>query len=108
MRPVIQAGRSIAEIAEKAPRIPDDYREALWDLNLAHAIGVGPSGEPRLDPRKPSPDVIIQENQVLAVECYFGAKGSPMAVKLEDDIIVRNGEPELIGAAMPFDDRFIG
>src|SRR5205814_301675 len=36
MRPVIQAGRSIAEIAEKAPPIPDDYREALWDLNLAH------------------------------------------------------------------------
>ncbi|MBM2813223.1 MAG: aminopeptidase family protein [Chloroflexi bacterium] len=108
MTSVIEAGLSIAEICERAPRIPDEYREALWDLNLAHAIGPGASGEPRLDPRKPRKDVVLEPNQVLSVECYFGQKGSPLAVKLEDDIIVRDGPPELLGPTMPYDERFIG
>lgn len=107
MTSVIEAGLSIADIVERAPKVPDQYREALWDLNLAHAIGVGSSGEPRLDPRKPCANVVLEPNQVLAVECYFGEEGSPLAVKLEDYIIVQNGPPELLGPDMPFDERFI-
>jgi hypothetical protein len=49
----------------------------------------------------------LVENQVLSVECYFGEIGGPFAVKLEEDIVVRDGPPEVLGRDMPFDGRLI-
>jgi hypothetical protein len=70
-------------------------------------MGLGSSGYPHLDPRKAPIDDVLYPNQVLAVESYFGAEGSPLAVKLEDQIVVRDGAPEIIGQEMPHDAHFI-
>jgi Xaa-Pro aminopeptidase len=44
---------------------------------------------------------------VMSVEAYVGAVGGRDGVKLEEQIIVTNGEPELISFA-PFDERLLG
>jgi Xaa-Pro aminopeptidase len=104
---VFQAGRSYADTMRMAPVVPEKYREQLQNLHLAHAIGMSHSGYPEVNMRKPPLDDSLVENQVLSVECYFGEIGSPLAVKLEEDIVVRDGPPEVLGANMPFDERFI-
>jgi len=83
------------------------YQEQLYNYHVAHAIGMSHSGYPEVNKRKPPLDDTLVENQVLAVECYFGEVGSPLAVKLEEQIIVRKGPPEVIGPDIPFDEQFI-
>jgi hypothetical protein len=58
-----------------------------------------------MDPRKAPIDDVLYPNQVLAVESYFGEEGSPLAVKLEDQIVVHDGPPEIIGVGMPHDEH---
>jgi Xaa-Pro aminopeptidase len=103
---VFRAGRSIAEATALVPAVPDPYRAQQNNYNVAHGIGMGPSGYPQLDPKRKPIDDVLQANQVLSVECYFGEVGSPRAVKLEEQIVVRDGEPEILGP-LPVEDRFL-
>ena len=64
------------------------------------------SGFPEVYKRRPPIDGTLAEGQVLSIECYFGEEGGPLAVKLEEDIIVRDGVPEVVGPDIPFDERF--
>ena len=101
-----RAGRSITEAAAAVPPVPERYRAQQYNYNVAHGIGMGSSGYPQLDPKRKPIDDVLQANQVLAVECYFGEVGSPRAVKLEEQIVVRDGEPEILGP-IPVEDRFL-
>jgi Xaa-Pro aminopeptidase len=92
-----RAGRSHADVLKTVPRIPDRYAAQMYNLFVGHAVGMTPSGNPALDMREPPPDDSLQENQVLAIECFFGEVGSPLAVKLEQMIRVTTGEPEVLG-----------
>ena len=74
---------------------------------MAHAIGMSHSGYPEVEMRKPPIDDTLKENQVLAIESYFGEVGGTMAVKLEHDIVMRDGALEVLGPDMPFDERFV-
>ncbi|MBM2812851.1 MAG: peptidase, partial [Chloroflexi bacterium] len=104
--PVWRAGRTIAEAMADVPQVPDRFREKLWDLNYAHGVGMGSSGYPHMDPRRAPTEDVLYRNQMLSVECYFGEKGGSMAVKLEQQIALRDGEPEVIGP-IPMDERFL-
>jgi hypothetical protein len=88
------------------PEVPEKYRAQLYNFSLAHAIGMTPGGYPKIDKGK-VPDDTLKPNHVLAVECYFGEETSPLAVKFEEQILVRDGEPEVLGAGIPFDDRLL-
>lgn len=101
---IMQAGRTIAEVTAMVPKVPAKYLAQLHNYNIAHGTGMGSSGYPHLDPRDEPIDDVLQPNQVLAVECYFGEEGSPLAVKLEEQIVVRDGPPEVLGG-MLFEDR---
>jgi Xaa-Pro dipeptidase len=103
---LMRAGRSIPEVHRMAPRVPDQYRSQLDNYNIAHGVGMGSSGYPHLDPRDDPIDDVLRLNQVLAVECYFGEEGTGVAVKLEEQIVVRDGPPEVLGG-MPFDERLL-
>jgi Xaa-Pro dipeptidase len=103
-----QAGRSYAEAMADVPEVPERYAAQLYNYSIAHCIGMTPSGYPSVDKDKRPPDGVLRPNQVFAVECYFGEEGSPLAVKLEEMILVREGAPERLGASIPFDERFLG
>lgn len=104
---VFRAGRSIVDVMASVPPVPEPYRAQQANYNMAHGCGMGSSGYPHIDPRRPAIDDVLEANQVLAVECYFGEVGSQLAVKLEEQIVVRDGEPEVLGAHMPYDERFV-
>src|SRR5579862_7770387 len=100
-----QAGRSYAEAMEQVPEVPGPFQPQMFNYSIAHCLGMTPSGYPTVDKDKPPLEDVLKANQVLAIECYFGEEGSPEAVKLEEMILVREGSPERLGAAIPFDER---
>ena len=102
-----RAGRTYTESMELVPPVPSEYENQLYALHIAHCIGMSHSGFPEVYRRRPPIDDTLKGGQVLAIECYFGIEGSPLAVKLEEDIIVRDGAPEVVGPEIPFDERFI-
>jgi Xaa-Pro aminopeptidase len=104
---VFEAGRSFAEVLEKAPVVPEKYRELLYNYNTGHGMGLGSSGYPHITKKKAQADARLEPNQVLAVECYMGEVGSPLAVKLEEIIVVRKGKPEVLRPGIPYDERFV-
>ena len=101
-----RAGRTYAEAIELVPPVPPQYEEQLYALHIAHCVGMSHSGFPEVYKRRPPIDGTLAEGQVLSIECYFGEEGGPLAVKLEEDIIVRDGVPEVVGPDIPFDERF--
>lgn len=104
--PIWRAGRTLADAIAAVPTVPDRFRKKLWDLNYGHGCGMGSSGYPHINPREEPIDDVLQPNQVISLEVYFGEEGSPLAVKLEQMILVRDGEPELLGP-IPMDSRFM-
>lgn len=102
-----RGGRAIADVVKAVPPVGPEYYEQLYNYNIGHPIGLTPSGYPHVDKDKRPVDDVLKPGQVFAVECYFGAKGSPLAVKLEHMIVVRDGEPEILDAAVPFDERLL-
>lgn len=105
--PVWRAGRTIQDAMRDVPKVPQAYEAQLFNYNLAHGVGLGNSDYPHVNPRREAIDDVLKVNQVLAIECYIAEKGSPQCVKLEQNIIVRDGPPEVIGADMPFDERLL-
>jgi Xaa-Pro dipeptidase len=104
--PVWRAGRTIGDAMADVPQVPDQFRKKLWDLNYAHGCGLGHSGYPHMNPREKAIDDTLKDNQMLSIEVYFGEEGRSQAVKLEQMILVHDGDPEWIGRA-PLDERFI-
>ena len=102
---MFRAGRSYGEVLEDLPPIAEQYPTLFADYNPAHGVGLGSSGFPHINPRRGGADEALKPNQVLAIECYFGEVGSPLAVKLEEVICVRDGPPELLTCNVPFDDQ---
>jgi Xaa-Pro aminopeptidase len=103
----MRGGRSFAEVLSLVPRVPEQYRSHLYNYNIAHGVGLQYSGYPQVDMTRQPLDDTLKPNQVLSIESYFGEVGSPLAVKLEENIVVREGAPELLAPNMPFDERFI-
>jgi Xaa-Pro aminopeptidase len=104
---LLRPGRTIADVLANQPPIPDQYREQQFNYNLAHGVGIGHSGYPHIDPRRKPIDDALQKDQVLAVECHFGADGGAYGIKLEELIAVRDGEPEIL-VGLPVDERLMG
>ena len=105
--PAWSAGRTIGDAMADVPRVPAAFESKLFDYNYAHGVGLGNSDYPHVNPRRDAIDDVLKPNQVLAIECYFAEEGSPLCVKLEEQIIVRDGPPEVLGPNIPFDRRLL-
>lgn len=104
---VFRAGRSFDDVLRLAPEVPQKYRERLYDLQIAHGIGIHYAGYPLIEkPLKSAGDETLQPNQVMSIECYFGSDDDPDTVKLEEMVVVRDGPPEILGPKIPFDEHF--
>ena len=105
--PIFKVGLTFAEIAEAAPPVPGPYQKQQFSYNIAHGVGMGSSGYPKIHAHERDSDSVLAPNQILAVECHFGEAGSTLAVKLEEMIVVREGQPEWLTKDVPFDDRLL-
>jgi len=99
-----RAGRSHAEVLNAVPHVDAKYADQMYNLYVGHAVGMTPQGNPALDMREKPESDALEENQVLAIECFFGEVGSPLAVKLEQMIRVTSGAPEILGG-LPVDPK---
>ncbi|MBM2812748.1 MAG: peptidase [Chloroflexi bacterium] len=102
--PLWRGGRAIADVMADFPQVPERFKKKLWDLNYGHGCGLGSSGYPHLNPRLDPIDDTLKKNQIYALEVFFGEVGNPQAVKLEQMVLIRDGEPELLGIT-PMDER---
>jgi len=103
----MRGGRSFAEVWETRPRASEALERGMLPYPVFHCIGMTPAGYPGLDRDRPAPSAVLQPNQVFAVECYFGEAGSPLAVKLEDQVRITDGAAEILGRDIPFDDALL-
>ena len=95
------------EVLDSVPLVPQKYRPLLDNYHIFHGIGMSYAESPRVDRKLTKLDVPLQPNQIVSIESYFGEQGSPLAVKLEEMVLVRDGAAEVLGAGIPYDDRFI-
>lgn len=105
---VFRAGRSYEDVMNDVPDVSETYKVQLHHYDIAHSIGMVPQGYPEVDPRNPPLEDELVPNQCLSIECYFGELGGDLAVKLEEQIIIRDGAPEIIGPDIPYDERLTG
>lgn len=104
---VVRAGRTQAEVLELLPPVPGKYRSQQDNYHVVHSVGIVPQGYPKVDRERTPDDDTFRENQILSIECYFGEAGSDVAVKLEEMIRVRQGPPEFITGAVPYETSII-
>lgn len=104
---LVRAGLSLREYRERVPQVPERFRVQIENYNIIHGVGLQYSGYPQVERRKDPPDDILHPNQVLSVESFFAEEGSPLAVKLEENIVVQDGPPVFLGPNIPFDERFV-
>ncbi|WP_075485909.1 M24 family metallopeptidase [Candidatus Pelagibacter communis] len=105
---IIKEGMSFKEYSEKAWNIPDKYRANRYYLS---AHGCGMTGEyPYLyhknDYQESGYDGIIKNNMTLCVESYIGEKDGKEGVKLEQQILVKKNEIEIL-SKFPFEKKFL-
>jgi Xaa-Pro dipeptidase len=105
---ILRAGRSIGEVVDLVPEVPERFSEQLYNYNIAHSVGVTWASLPEVNKGKSRDATLLQPNHVLVVESYFGEKGGPFAVKLERMLVVRDGEPEALDAELSLDDWMVG
>jgi Xaa-Pro dipeptidase len=108
--PLFRPGQSFQEIAEKAPPFPEEYKANRYVL-LAHGVGMSDEW-----PSIYFPDVswsgygndadVLEENMVICVEALAGRDDGRECVKLEEQIVITRGGPELISFA-PYDTRLL-
>jgi Xaa-Pro aminopeptidase len=109
--PLFRPGTSLREIGDRVPAYPERYRANRYVV-VAHGAGMSDEW-----PAVYFPDVswsgfgndpdVLRENMVICVEALVGEAGGRQCVKLEEQVIVTAGGPEVISRA-PYDWRFVG
>ena len=108
--PLYTAGASFQEIAENTPPVPDAYKANRY-IAISHGVGMSdewpviyfPDFSPTGFGNYPGE---LKENMIICVEASFGREGGREQVKLEEQLLITSGGPELISHA-PFDRRFL-
>jgi Xaa-Pro aminopeptidase len=102
---LFRPGVVFGDLIDAVPKVPPQYFEQLYNYHVGHAAGMTPQGLPKIDYHKGPRDGVVQKDHVYSIETFFAAEGSPLAVKLEDMILVRDGAPEFLSPDMPFEER---
>lgn len=101
--PLFRPGMSFREIAEKAPPYPEEYKANRYVV-LAHGVGMADEWPAIYFVDKSwggmgNYDGQLEENMVMTVESYAGKEGAREGVKLEEEVIITAGDPEIISLA---------
>ena len=102
MRQVIRPGLSCAEIAERAPSLPERFLAQRYEV-MVHGLGLEEEGPSVAYPgdSQPNPDRVIEPGMVLCVELYAGEVGGRDGVKLGDVVVVTDDGLRVV-APYPF------
>jgi Xaa-Pro dipeptidase len=102
MKAVVQPGLTCAEIAARAPDLPERYRAQRYEV-MVHSVGLEEESPSICYPfdRQWNPDRVIREDMILVVELYAGEVGARDGVKLGDVALVTPGGLEVL-APYPF------
>ena len=105
-----QIGVSYAEVAAKAPKVPEAYMAQRYPVIL-HGIGTDDEPPnlpfPELHGNRLMPEGEFRENMVVSVEFYAGKEGAQNGVKLEDEIWITPEGPVIL-SLYPFHEKLLG
>lgn len=102
--PEFRAGASFEELGNRlGPTLPVEFRAQRYPF-IAH--GTGLVDEYPCVNFVDHHDGQLEPGMALSIESYIGTVGGSEGVKLEEQIIVTDGAPELISTA-PFDERLL-
>lgn len=102
--PDMRAGASMQELGRRlAARLPAEFYARRYPF-IAH--GCGMCDEYPCVKWDNHHDGELEPGMVMSVEAYIGAEGGSQGVKLEEQIIITDGAPELISHA-PHDERLL-
>lgn len=104
----LRAGRTMRELSERFPALPERYRAQRYEV-MAHQAGLEDEGPSVAYPEdeQPNGDRNLKPNSVVCLEVYAGEVGARDGVKLEDQILVTDGEPRVL-VSFPFSDGLLG
>jgi Xaa-Pro dipeptidase len=107
MKELIRPGMTCAEIAERAPRIPERYVPQRYEC-MVHGIGLEEESPSVCHPQdtQSNPDRVIREDMALVVELYVGEVGGKEGVKLGDEVLVTSSGVRVL-APYPFSDALL-
>ena len=105
MKAAVEPGLTCAEIAARAPDLPERYRAQRYEV-MVHSVGLEEESPSICYPfdRQWNGDRVVRENMVLVVELYAGEVGARDGVKLGDVVLVTRDGLEVL-APYPFLDR---
>jgi Xaa-Pro aminopeptidase len=92
---ILSPGLSYAEVAQRAPRLPEAYSLQRYPCML-HGIGMDDES-PFVDFAEGShlvPAGELQPGMVICLECYAGAVGGRHGVKMEDEFLITDNGVE--------------
>ncbi len=104
--PLLQPGVSIAQVKAGLPSVPEEFHKLLYSFHIAHSNGLTPGEYPSIMKDQNDVEDTIKKDQVLSVDCYFGAEGDDIAVKLEDQVLITDKGPVKM-ADMPYEERLL-
>jgi Xaa-Pro aminopeptidase len=107
MREVVRPGLTCAEIAERAPRIPERYLPQRYEC-MIHGVGLEEESPSVVNPIDPQPnrDRVIREDMALVIELYCGEVGGRDGVKLGDQVLVKGDGPKVL-VPYPYEDAIL-
>ncbi len=93
--PLFRAGRTAREIAEAAWQIPDRFLPYRYG-SVAHGVGLCdeyPRISHAIDFEASGYDFVLEAGMTICVESYIGEPGDTEGVKLEEQILITDGDP---------------
>ncbi|WP_339231038.1 Xaa-Pro peptidase family protein [Oceanobacillus sp. FSL K6-2867] len=105
---IIKPGMTFREFADKSWEIPKEFFANRYSA-IAHGCGFSseyPYIVPKADFDERGFDGVIEENMVLSVESYIGAKGGAEGVKLEQEYLV-TPEGVVRFSDFPFEEKLL-
>jgi Xaa-Pro aminopeptidase len=103
----LRPGVSFREFGEICWPVPEEYVPNRY-MMMVHGVGMVdeyPSIAYAADFRDWGFDGVFEENMVVSVESYIGARGAKEGVKLEQQVLITAGGPRLMSRA-PFEEAF--
>ena len=106
---LLRAGMSFRDYSQRAWPIPERF---VANRYFVSAHGCGMTGEypylyHSMDFDESGYDGVLEAGMTLCVESYIGEEGADEGVKLEQQLLITDGEPELL-STFPFEPALLG
>ena len=110
---LFRAGRSFKELEAENVRLPDEYLGQMFS-SFAHGMGLGNEWPIIMTAGKGDVvggygggyDGLLETGMVMCIESYIGERGGPDGVKLEQQILVTDGNPVVL-SSFPFEEDWL-